>query len=97
MVRRWNLNEMEGRYAKTNLTDQSVDLWFGVKCADGKREHVGRFSLDLPALAAQGLVTERKVAGGLVYDVQIFRTEDGTFMLGVRRDPTAPLSRFSVK
>ncbi len=35
-TRRWNLNEREGRYAATNLSETRIDLHLGFKRANGR-------------------------------------------------------------
>jgi|GEM_PF-2558860 len=95
-TRRWNLNLIEGRYAATNLSETMVDLHFGVKHPDGRKEAIGRFRLDLPQLTRGGWVTRRDLGNGAVFDVQIYREPSGRFLLGVRRDRTTPLEAFAV-
>ena len=96
-VRRWNLNEREGRYAATNIPDASIVLDFGMKRTDGRMVHVGQFRLDLETLARAGFVTKRVAGGTAVFDVQIYRLRDGSFALGVRQDETTPLAQFVAK
>ncbi len=94
--RRWNLNEAEGRYAATNLTDAVIDLELGLKRVDGRREALGRYVLDLLSLAEPGYVTHRLVGSVSVFDVQIYREPNGVLLLGVRRGHTTKLERFRV-
>lgn len=96
-TRRWNLNEAEGRYAATNLTETAIDLHLGMKRTDGSKVPVGRYRLDLEALADRGFVTKRGYGAAAVFDVQIYREPDGRFLLGVRRDRTTPLERFEAR
>ncbi len=77
-LRRWNLNEAEGRYAKTNVSDPYVEVDLGLRRVRGDREAVGRFRLDLEGLASEGVVARRVVDGRPVFDVQIYREDDGT-------------------
>jgi len=95
-TRRWNLNEREGRYAATNLPETRIDLHLSLKRLDGQRVPVGRYALDLKALARKGHVTCRDVRGTEVYDVQIYRESSGIYKLGVRRDHVTPLRYFEV-
>ena len=95
-TRRWNLNEVTGRHAGTNLTESVMDLHLGVKRADGAKVPVGRFRLDLEDLSKQGFVTQRGTGAARVFDVQIYREGNGTFLLGVRRGQTTRLDRFRV-
>jgi hypothetical protein len=89
--RRWNLNEREGRYAATNIVEPVIEVDLGLKRVNGETERIGRFRLDLEALAAKGVVARREVSGNRVFDVQIYRRADGDYSLGVRQDYTAPL------
>ena len=41
-VRRWNLNELEGRYAATNLTETAIDQHLGMKRVDGTKVPICR-------------------------------------------------------
>lgn len=93
-TRRWNINEAEGRYAATNLPETAIDLHLGLKLLDGEKVRLGRYTLDLVALAGQGFVTRRQVGSTVVYDLQIYREPGGTLLLGVRRDRTTRLERF---
>jgi hypothetical protein len=95
-TRRWNLNEREERYAATNLPETGIDLHLGLKRADGRTVPVGRYALDLKALAREGYVTCRDVGGTEVYDVQIYRESSGAYKLGVRQSHVTPLRRFEV-
>jgi len=92
----WNLNETEGRYARTGIVEDIVDLYLGLKRADGSKEAVGRFSLPMDALAGGGFVTRRLVDGHRVFDIQIYRALDGSYSVGVRREKTTPLERYAV-
>jgi hypothetical protein len=94
-VRKWNLNELTGRYAKTSIVEPAIELHLGLKRADGRHEPVGCFFLDLNALAAHGFVTRRDVLDSRVFDVGIYRERDGTYSLGVRRDDTTLLAPYS--
>jgi hypothetical protein len=96
-TRRWNLNEREGRYAATNLSDGAIDLHLGLKRRDGTTVPVGRYKLDLWALSADGYVTRREVAGASVFDVQIYRESNGSYTLGVRRDQVTSLRTFELR
>ncbi len=93
-TRRWNLNELEGRYAATDLTETAIDLHLGMKRADGTKVPVGRFLLDLEAESDEGYVTKRGHGAAAVFDVQIYRQSNGRFLLGVRQSETTPLDRF---
>jgi hypothetical protein len=95
--RRWNLNESEGRYAATNIVEPVIllDLW--LKRASGESVKIGRYRLALESLAARGVVTRREVSGNRVFDVQIFRDQDGRFSLGVRRGHTTPIAQFEAE
>ena len=93
-TRRWNLNELEGRYASTNLTETAIDLHLGMKRADGTKVPVGRYLLNLEELSDQGFVTKRGSGAAAVFDVQIYRESTGRFVLGVRQSQTTPLDRF---
>jgi hypothetical protein len=92
---RWNLNEKEGRYAATNIVDSVIELDLGLKRVDGSREPVGRFNLPLDELADDGFVTRRVVEGHRVFDVQIYRGQDGDYALGVRQGQTTPLAPYA--
>ncbi len=96
-VRRWNLNEAEGRYAMTNVAESLIDLHFGMKRTDGRQVPVGRFRLNLELLSRTGFVTKRQVGSSAVYDVQIYRLRDGSFVLGVRQDQTTPLAQYAAR
>jgi hypothetical protein len=96
VVRRWNLNEAEGKYAGTNIVESIMELHLGLKCLDGQQQAIGRFRLDLNALADKGFVTRRVVEGNRVFDVQIYREPDSAYSLGVRRDHTTPLAPYAV-
>ena len=65
--------------------------------ADGAKVPVGRFRLDLEDLSKQGFVTQRGTGAARVFDVQIYREGNGTFLLGVRRGETTRLDRFRVE
>jgi hypothetical protein len=93
---RWNLNETEGRYAATNIVESVIELDLGLKRVDNSREPVGHFSLPLDALADDGFVTRRIVGGHRVFDVQIYRGQDGNYSLGVRQDQTTPLASYAM-
>jgi hypothetical protein len=93
---RWNLNENDGRYAATNIVDSVIELDLGLKRADGTREPVGRFKLPLDELADDGFVTRRMVDGHRVFDVQIYRGQDGGYALGVRQGQTTPLTPYAM-
>lgn len=93
-TRRWHLNEVEGRYAATNLTETAIDLHLGIKRVDGTKVPVGRYRLDLEALSEGGFVTKRGNGAAAVFDVQIYRVPNGRFLLGVQRGHTTPLERF---
>jgi hypothetical protein len=93
-IRRWNINEAEGRYAATNLPETAIDLHLGMKRRDGQKVPLGRYDLDLGLLAQQGFVTCRQVGSAVVFDVQIYREPDGSLLLGVRRTRTTRLERF---
>jgi hypothetical protein len=93
-VRKWNLNELKGRYAKTSIVEPTIELHLGLKCADGRHEPVGCFFLDLNVQAANGFVTRRDVADSRVFDIGIYREPDGTYSLGVRRGATTPLAPY---
>jgi hypothetical protein len=97
VVRRWNLNETEGRYARTGIVESVIDLHLGLKRANGSKESVGHFELPLDALANRGFVTKRIVEGHRVFDVQIYREADGRFSLGVRQDETTPLGAYAIR
>jgi hypothetical protein len=94
--RRWNLNEREGRYAATNILEPAINLDFGLKSVDGKISKVGRYRLDLEALALQGAVKKREVSGNRVFDVQIHRQERGRYGLGLREGHTVDLETFRI-
>lgn len=96
-TRRWNLNEVTGRHAATNLTESVMDLHLGVKRVDGTKTPAGRYRLDLEALSADGFVTQRGTGAARVFDVQIYRESNGSFLLGVRRGQTTRLARFKVE
>jgi len=96
IIHKWNLNETEGRYARTGIVEAVVDLQLGLKRADGKRETVGHFRLPMDALADSGFVTRRVVDGHRVFDVQIYRGPDASYSLGVRRDETTPLAHYAI-
>jgi hypothetical protein len=92
---RWNLNESEGRYAATNIVESVIELDLGLKRIDSSREPVGHFLLPLDALADDGFVARRIVGGHRVFDVQIYRGQDGSYSLGVRQDRITPLASYS--
>jgi hypothetical protein len=94
VVRRWNLNEGEGRYAATNVVESLIELHLGLKRADGSRQAVGRFHLDLNTLADDGFVTRRVVDGNRVFDIQIYREGDGSYSLGVRQNDKTSLAPY---
>lgn len=96
-TRRWNLNEAEGRYAATNLPETAIDLHLGMKRIDGQKVPLGRYLLDLEALAQRGFVTCRQIGSTGVFDVQIYREPTGKLLLGVRRDQTTPLEQFRAR
>jgi hypothetical protein len=58
--RNWNLNEREGRYAKTAIREPAIYLRFGLKRVDGSRK---------ASLADRGFVTRREIEGRPVFDV----------------------------
>jgi hypothetical protein len=95
VIRKWNLNEAEGRYAKTGIVESVVDLHLGLKRTDGSKQAVGRFLLPLDALADRGFVTRRVGESQRVFDVQIYRALDGSYLLGVRQDETTRLTRYA--
>jgi hypothetical protein len=95
-IHKWNLNETEGRYARTGIVEAIVDLDLGLKRTDGNKEAVGRFRLPMDALADSGFVTRRVVDGHRVFDVQLYRALDGSYSLGVRRDETTPLTGYAM-
>lgn len=90
--RRWNLNEAEGRYAATNIRDVVLEVELGLNQTSGPTIPQGTYRLNLAKLSTDGFVTKR----GSVYDVQIYRESDGSYMLGVRRSQTTPLDAFAV-
>lgn len=92
--RRWNLNERDGRYLRTNIIEPVVNLNFGLKHLDGTTTPVGRFRLDLESLAQQKIVTRREVHGNRVFDVQIYLRGSGSFELSVSKGNSVPLSLF---
>jgi hypothetical protein len=96
VVRKWNLNEAKGRCAGTNIVESVMELHLGLKRKDGRQESVGRYHLDLDALADAGFVSRRVVEGNRVFDVQIYRESDGSYSLGVRQDHTTPLAPFAI-
>ena len=96
VVRRWNLNEREGRYARTGIVESVIDLYLGLKRANGSKHPVGHFRLVLDALVDRGFVTQRIVEGHRVFDVQIYRETNGNYYLGVRRNQTTPLAHYAV-
>lgn len=95
-IHKWNLNETEGRYARTGIVEEIVDLNLGLKRTDGRKEPVGHFRLPMDALADGGFVTRRFVDGHRVFDVQIYRALDGTYSLGVRREQITPIDGYEV-
>ena len=95
--RRWNLNEAQGRYAATNIVEPLILLDLGLKRTSGQTVKIGRYRLDLESLTALGVVTRREVSSNRVFDVQIYRDQDGGCSLGVRRDHTLPISQFEAK
>jgi antitoxin component of MazEF toxin-antitoxin module len=96
VIRRWNLNENEGRYAATNVVESVIELELGLKRINGDRQPVGTFHLDLDSLADGGFVTRRIVGGNRVFDVQIYRDSNGEYSLGVRQDQTTRLADYAV-
>ena len=96
VIRRWNLNETEGRYARTGIIESVIDLHLGLKRAIGGKQAVGRFRLPLDALAVKGFVTRRVVEGHRVFDVQIYRETSGSYFLGVRQNKTTPLAPYAI-
>lgn len=96
VVRRWNLNETEGRYARTGEVHSVIDLHLGLKRANGMKQNVGRFRIPLDILADRGFVTRRLVEGHRVFDVQIYRETNGSYSLGVRQNDTTPLDAYAV-
>jgi hypothetical protein len=96
VIRRWNLNEAEGRCVGTDIVESVMELHFGLKRLDGQHQAIGRFRLDLEALAGMGFVNRRVVEGNRVFDVQIYREPDSSYSLGVRRDHTTPLAPYAV-
>src|SRR5690242_16851578 len=94
IIRRWNLNEIEGRYARTGEVHPVIELHLGLKRANGIKQSVGRFKLPLEVLADNGFVTRRVVAGNRVFDVQIHQQPNGVYSLGVRQDDTTPLAPY---
>lgn len=96
VIRRWNLNEIQRRYARTREVESAIDLRLGLKRKDGKKQPIGRYLLPLDTLADEGFVTRRVVDGHRVFDIQIYRENDNSYFLGVRRHETTPLSRYAI-
>jgi hypothetical protein len=102
VIRRWNLNEAEGRYAGTNIVESVIELHLGVKGNNGRIQKVGKFRLELNTLADQGFVTRRVVEGNRVFDVQIYLArrdlpvEPSSYSLGVREHSTTPIAPYAI-
>lgn len=96
MSRRWNLNERMGRCAKTNILEPMIEVDLGLKRVTGETVRIGRFRLDLEALAAKGVVARREISGNRVFDVQIYRDAAGAYFLGVHRDHATPLEPYRI-
>jgi len=102
VIRRWNLNEAEGRYAATNIVESVIELHLGVKRTDGRRERVGHFRLDLNALADEQFVSRRVVDGNRVFDVQLYLLRPElplqaiSYSLGVQENRTTPIAPYAI-
>lgn len=95
-MRRWTLNADHGYYVATGLSERRLDLELSYKDSGGRVHDVGRFSMSLSALTRLGVVTERTVGGGSVFDVRIVREPDGVYWLSVRSTARQPLEEFRV-
>jgi hypothetical protein len=58
-------------------------------------ERVERFALNLEELASVGIATRRMSEKGQVFDMRVYRSQDGEYALGVRREHTVPLLPFA--
>jgi hypothetical protein len=96
VTHRWNLNETAGRYARTGLVEEIVDLKLGLKRPDGKKEPVGHYQLPTDELADKGFVRRRFVDGQRVFDLQIYCGSDGIYSLRLQKKKTTLLTRYSV-
>jgi len=92
-TRIFTMNSKDDRYARTNEREPTILVKFRYKEQSGEVTDVGTFHLDLVALEAKGVVTNRMTAKGEVFDIEIVKRR-GTFWLQVREGTSIPLDRF---
>jgi len=80
----WTLNALHGYYVRTGLPLATVNVSLSLKHPNGGINHVGTFSIDLPALVRAGILASREKDGQLVADIRIVRAADGSYWLAGR-------------
>jgi len=93
--RRWTLNSNLDYYVATNQTDPKVRLQLRYKAPSGVVHEVGKYHLDLDALADSGVVNRRDTPGGVVYDVKIVH-RNKAFSFQTHEGRSIPLNRFEI-